>query len=74
MCAALGLTLERAADLAGLVLVKAGGLAEQAVGQCLRSSLPHFAEHSLHFWSSERNGAVAEVDYLIQHGARIVPI
>lgn len=74
MCAALGLTLERASDLAGLVLVNAGGLAEQAVGQCLRSSLPHFAERALYFWSSERHGAVAEVDYLIQHGTRIVPV
>lgn len=74
MCAALGLTLERSADLAGLVLVNEGGLAEQAVGQCLRASLPHFAEHALYFWSNERNGSVAEVDYLIQHGTRIVPI
>lgn len=74
MCAALGLTLERSADLSGLVLVNEGGLAEQAVGQCLRASLPHFAERALYFWSSERNGAVAEVDYLLQHGTRIVPI
>jgi predicted AAA+ superfamily ATPase len=74
MCAALGLTLERSADLSRLVLVNEGGLAEQAVGQCLRASLPHFAERALYFWSSERNGAVAEVDYLLQHGTRIVPI
>ncbi len=74
MCAALGFTLERTADLAGLVLVNEGGLTEQAVGQCLRASLPHFAKHSLYFWSYERHGAVAEVDYLIQHGTRIVPV
>jgi predicted AAA+ superfamily ATPase len=74
LCAALGLTLERTSDLAGLVLVNEGGLAEQAVGQCLRASLPHFSERALYFWNSERSGAGAEVDYLVQHGSRIVPL
>lgn len=73
-CAGLGLTLQRATDLAGLVLVNEGGLAEQAVGQVLRASLPHFSERELYFWSTDRKGAVAEVDYLVQHGTRIVPV
>lgn len=73
-CAALGLTLQRASDLAGLILVNAGGLAEQSVGQLLRAALPHFAERDLYFWRSDRKGAVSEVDYLVQHGARIVPV
>jgi uncharacterized protein len=74
VCAALGLTLQRVTDLAGLVLVNEGGLAEQSVGQVLRAALPHFAERTLYFWSSDRKGAASEVDYLIQHGSRIVPV
>lgn len=74
VCAALGLTLQRASDLSNLILVNEGGLAEQSVGQVLRSALPHFAERALYFWSSDRKGAVSEVDYLVQHGTRIVPV
>ncbi len=74
VCAALGLTLQRVSDLAGLVLVNEGGLAEQSVGQVLRASLPHFAERSLHFWSSDQKGAASEVDYLVQHGTRVIPV
>lgn len=73
-CAALGLTLQRVSDLAGLILVNEGGLAEQSVGQVLRAALPHFAERDLYFWSSDRKGAISEVDYLVQHGSRIVPV
>jgi len=73
-CAALGLTLQRASDLAGLILVNEGGLAEQSVGQSIRAALPYFAERSLYFWRSDRKGAVSEVDYLVQHGSRIVPV
>ena len=74
VCAALGLTLQRVSDLADLVLVNEGGLAEQSVGQVLRAALPPFAERALYFWSSDRKGAVAEVDYLVQHGSRIIPV
>ena len=74
VCAALGLTLQRVSDLAGLTLVNEGGLAEQSVGQVLRAALPHFSERSLFFWSSDRKGAVSEVDYLVQHGSQIVPV
>lgn len=74
MCAALGLTLQRASDLKDLVLVNEGGLAEQAVGQALRAILPHFSERALYYWSTDRKGAVAEVDYLIQHGPAVVPV
>lgn len=73
-CAALGLTLQRVSDLASLVLVNEGGMAEQSVGQVLRGALPHFSERTLHFWCSEKKGAGAEVDYLVQHGSRIVPV
>lgn len=74
VCAALGLALQRASDLADLILVNEGGLAEQSVGQVLRAALPHFAERALYFWSSDRQGSVAEVDYLIQHGTQIIPV
>lgn len=74
VCAALGLTLQRISDLADLILVNEGGLAEQSVGQILRAALPHFSERALHFWSTDQKGATAEVDYIVQHGPRIIPV
>ncbi len=73
-CAALGLTLQRVSELDALVLVNEGGLAEQSVGQAIRAATPHFSERALYFWSTASEGAVAEVDYLIQHGSTIVPV
>ena len=74
VCAALGLTLQRVSELKELVLVNEGGLAEQAVGQAIRAALPHFSERTLHYWSTDRKGADAEVDYLVQHGTAVVPV
>lgn len=74
VCAALGLTLQRVGELSDLTLVNEGGLAEQSVGQALRASLPEFAERTLFYWCSEIKGSAAELDYLVQHGSRVVPV
>jgi len=74
VCAALGLTLQRVAELADLSLVNEGGLAEQSVGQALRASLPEYVDRALFYWSTETRGSAAELDYLVQHGSRVVPV
>lgn len=74
VCATLGLSFQHVSRLTNLALINEGGLAEQSVGQALRAGLPHFVERSLFFWTSEKKGAAAEVDYLMQHGANIVPV
>ncbi len=61
-------------DAAHLLTVQEGGLAEQFVGQELRSQGPVFEEHPLFYWHREEKNANAEVDYLRACEGRIVPI
>jgi len=57
-----------------LLRVNEGALAEQFVGQELLGSLPHGRTPELHFWMREAKSSTAEVDYLLEHGPRVVPI
>jgi len=66
-----GLNLPDAADL---LTVQEGGLAEQFVGQELRSIGPAFEERPLFYWHREEKNANAEVDYLWAHEGHIIPI
>jgi len=66
-----GLNLPDAADL---LTVQEGGLAEQFVGQELRSIGPAFEERPLFYWHREEKNANAEVDYLWAHEDHIIPI
>jgi len=71
---ALGFSLPGQIDINAFSLVNEGGLAEQFVGQGLRRSFPFYVEPALYYWRREKSGASAEVDYLLQHGNRIIPI
>ncbi len=71
---ALGLTLNDIQTAEDLQFVNKGGLAEQVVGQLLRTITPYYIEPSLYCWSREEKGSSAEVDYLIQHNSRIIPV
>lgn len=71
---ALGLTLNDIQTAEDLQFVNKGGLAEQVVAQLLRSITPYYIEPSLYCWSREEKGSSAEVDYLIQHNSRIIPV
>lgn len=71
---ALGLSLldlERAQDL---LLVNAGALCEQAVGQHLLHSQPLYQEPDLFFWTRDKASSSAEVDYVITEGQQIIPV
>jgi predicted AAA+ superfamily ATPase len=72
--AALGLSLRDISSLDELTLVNRGGIAEQVVGQLLRTIEAPFMEPSLHYWNREEKGASAELDYLMQHGPTLIPI
>jgi len=50
-----------------------GGLAEQFVGQQLRAAQAPLAEPWLYYWQTT-GGRQAEIDYIIQHGNRIIPV
>ena len=49
-------------------------MAEQIVGQLLRTILPPYIPPSLYYWQREKKGAEAEIDYIIQHENQVIPI
>ncbi|OGT66467.1 MAG: hypothetical protein A3J38_09765 [Gammaproteobacteria bacterium RIFCSPHIGHO2_12_FULL_45_9] len=56
-----------------MMLLNRGSLAEQFVGQELLAYSPAFEKASLYFWARDGAGH-AEVDYLVQMGADIIPL
>ncbi|MCA1795622.1 MAG: ATP-binding protein [Desulfotignum sp.] len=57
-----------------LITIYEGGLAEQFAGQELLSSGPGFEEPALYYWLREEKNANAEIDYLITHGTKVIPL
>lgn len=65
-----GLPVEALATEKGLLSIYEGGLAEQFVGQEIRS----VPGHELFYWSRAEKSSSAEVDYLIAKEGKIYPI
>jgi uncharacterized protein len=72
--AMLGLNLNQVQSVDDIYLINRGAIAEQVVGQLLRTIEPSYISPSLFYWVRERKGSEAEVDYLVQHQSNIVPI
>lgn len=72
--AALGFSYDQIHMADEIVLINKGGVAEQVVGQMLRTIFPPYMEPELYYWHREEKGSSAEVDYLIQHHNEVVPI
>jgi predicted AAA+ superfamily ATPase len=72
--AIMGLAPIHESELTDLSRADRGGIGEQLAGQLLRASEHWFMDPSLHYHVREKAGSQAEIDYLIQHGGRILPI
>jgi predicted AAA+ superfamily ATPase len=72
--ASLGMRMDVTMKDEDLILVNNGAIAEQAVGQLLRTNNPHYIEPKLHYWARDKKGSEAEVDYIIAENHLIVPI
>lgn len=57
-----------------LMLINQGALAEQFVGQELLSLQNPYEEAEAYFWTRDKRGSQAEVDYVINLNSHIVPI
>jgi len=57
-----------------LTLINNGALAEQFVGQQLLYAGNAYQSPELYYWQREAKNAAAELDYVITHGQRIIPI
>ncbi len=74
LCRACGLSLldfEKAGDV---MLVNAGAVCEQFIGQHLLYGRAFFEEPELYYWSREKRQSSAEVDYVFSIGNRIIPV
>ena len=72
--ALLGLSLQSFTTTTDIAFINEGKLAEQLVGQLLRTINPKFIEPTLYYWSREQKGSEAEIDYLVQYGNKVIPI
>lgn len=60
--------------LDNLHLTNEGGMAEQLVGQLLRTISPKYVDPKLYYWVRDKVGAEAEIDYLLQYNTQIIPV
>lgn len=70
----LDIKLHQLKQLDTISLVNQGGLSEQLVGQLLRTLEPEYKEPKLYYWLREQKSSQAEVDYLIQHNGKVIPV
>lgn len=70
----LGLTLDEVQSISEISLINKGGIAEQVVGQILRTIFPFYVDPSLYCWMRTTPNSNAEVDYIIQHKNQVIPI
>jgi predicted AAA+ superfamily ATPase len=57
-----------------IILLNRGAIAEQFVGQELLAYAPNYEEARLYFWCREKKSSMAEVDFVITIGSKIIPI
>jgi predicted AAA+ superfamily ATPase len=72
--AALGLGLNQINSANEITMINNGGIAEQVIGQILRTINPPYVEPALYCWHREEPGSNAEIDYVIQHDNYVIPI
>lgn len=72
--ASLGLSLVGIKSIQEIALINSGGIAEQVVGQLLRTLQPFFIDPELYYWLRHEKKSNAEIDYVIQYGARVLPM
>ena len=70
----LGLVLSEVKSIHDISQINRGGIAEQVVGQLLRTINEPYIEPTLYYWHREKKGSDAEIDYVIQHHNQVIPI
>lgn len=75
LCSAqLGLTLDEIQLTEEIDLINKGGIAEQVAGQILRTIFPYYIDPALFCWMRTTPGGSSEVDYVMQHKSKVIPI
>jgi len=71
---ALGLDFRQITTANEINMINNGGIAEQVVGQILRTIEPPYIEPNLYCWNRDEPTSSAEIDYIISHGNQVIPI
>ncbi len=75
LCSAqLGISLNEIQSASEINLINKGGIAEQAAGQILRTIFPYYIDPALYCWMRSISGSSSEIDYIIQHKSKVIPI
>jgi len=74
MCRACRLDMAEILDASDLLTVNSGAISEQFVGQHLLYNEPVYQQPELYCWMRQKVGTSSEVDYIIQHGTKIIPV
>jgi predicted AAA+ superfamily ATPase len=69
----LGLSSIKSPKPDNMILLNKGGIAEQFVGQQLRAAQGEMMNQQLFYWQ-RTDGRLGEIDYICQHGDKIIPI
>lgn len=72
--ASLGLSLHQLSSISEISMINNGGMAEQLVGQILRTITPAYVPPSLYYWQRGKKGSEAEIDYIIQCEDQVIPL
>lgn len=72
--ASLNLSYVHLSETLKIDLINKRGIAEQVVGQLLRSIEPEFIDPKLYYWQRAEKNSTAELDYVIQHEGSVIPI
>lgn len=73
-CISLGLSLHQLASISDISLINKGAMAEQLVGQILRTIDVPYVDPALYYWHREKHNSSAEIDYIIQHENQLIPL
>lgn len=73
-CAQLGLTLDEVQSTTEITVINKGGIAEQLAGQILRTVFPYYIDPALFCWIRTTPGASSELDYILQHKNKVIPV
>jgi uncharacterized protein len=75
LCSAvLKLRFDEITRLNEIIFINSSGIAEQLVGQQLRTIEKPYIDPQLYYWVRKEAGSAAEVDYVVQYGHDVVPL
>lgn len=73
-CASLGLGLAQIRSVTEIDMINNGGIAEQVTGQLLKTIEEPYIEPMSYYWRRDESGSNAEVDYIMQHGNKVIAL